>query len=64
MKTESMGCINLIGEKDLEELLQVTKETVAIHLKQDVADRSFGPVDMWNRQKKQRTTLQMRRWMN
>ena len=62
MKSEKMG-IETQGQK-LEELLKETKETVATDVKQEDLNRSFGSVDMWNRQKRQRTSLQMRRWLN
>ena len=62
MKSEKMG-IETHGQK-LEELLKETKETVATDVKQEDLNRSFGSVDMWNRQKRQRTSLQMRRWLN
>ena len=62
MKSEKMG-IEAHGQK-LEELLKETKETVATDVKQEDLNRSFGSVDMWNRQKRQRTSLQMRRWLN
>ena len=64
MKQDTMGCLNPIRKEDLEELLKLTTETIATDIKQDETERSFGPVDMWNRQKKQRTSLQMRRWLN
>ena len=62
MKSEKMG-IETHGQK-LEELLKETKETVATDVKQEDLNRSFGSIDMWNRQKRQRTSLQMRRWLN
>ena len=62
MKSEKTG-IETHGQK-LEELLKETKETVATDVKQEDLNRSFGSIDMWNRQKRQRTSLQMRRWLN
>ena len=64
MKTANVECVNLIREEDLQELLKETKETLATYGRQEETERSFGPVDMWNRQKHQRTSLQMRRWLN
>ncbi|MES2890408.1 MAG: hypothetical protein V4725_00300 [Bacteroidota bacterium] len=64
MKKDSLGCLNPIRKQDLETLMQVTSERIATNLKPVELERSFGPVDMWNRHKKQRTSLQMRRWLN
>ena len=59
-----MGIGTPIKKEQLKELLKETKETVATDAKQEDLNRSFGAVDMWNRQKRQRTSLQMRRWLN
>ncbi len=64
MKHDTMGIGTPINQEDLKELLKETKETVATHVRQEDEDRTFGAIDMWNRQKKQRTSLQMRRWLN
>ena len=63
MKRENLG-MDTLNKQNLEELLKETRETVATHLKQEDLNRSFGSVDMWNRQKRQRTSIQMRRWLN
>ncbi len=63
MKNETMG-VNLISKKDLAELLKETKETVATDVKVDGNQRSFGVVDLWNAQKRQRTSISMRRSLN
>jgi len=63
MKSENLG-LSTLNKQNLEELLKETKETVATDLKPEDLNRSFGAVDMWNRQKRQRTSLQMRRWLN
>jgi hypothetical protein len=60
MKNETMG-FNLISKSDLKELLKETKETVATDVKVDGNQRSFGVVDLWNVQKRQRTSISMRR---
>jgi hypothetical protein len=66
MKSDVVGIGAPINKKDLKELLKETKETIAV----DVTTvgnnaRSFGVVDLWNVQKKQRTTASMmRRWAN
>ena len=62
MKSEKMG-IETRRQK-LEELFKDTKETVATDVRQEDLNRSFGSIDMWNRQRRQRTSLQMRRWLN
>jgi hypothetical protein len=64
MKSESMGNGTQHNNEELKELLKETRETVARDEKQEQATRSFGSVDMWNRQKRQRTSQQMRRWIN
>lgn len=64
MKSDKMGMGTLNKNEDLEELSKETKETVATGSKQEDLNRNFGAVDMWNRQKRQRTSLQMRRWLN
>ncbi|MEJ7586483.1 MAG: hypothetical protein WKI04_02865 [Ferruginibacter sp.] len=64
MKSDTMGVITLNKDQKLEELFQETKETVATDVRQEDLIRTFGAVDMWNRQKRQRTSLQMRRWLN
>jgi hypothetical protein len=53
-----------IKNEELKELLKETKETVATDVKQTGMNRSFGSIDMWNRQKRQRTSQEMRRWLN
>jgi hypothetical protein len=60
MKNVTMG-INPISKSDLTELLKETKETVATDVKVDDNQRSFGVVDLWNVQKRQRTSISMRR---
>jgi hypothetical protein len=66
MKSDVMGIGAPINKKDLKELLKETKETIAVDAKtQGNHSRSFGVVDLWNVQKKQRTTSSMmRRWLN
>jgi hypothetical protein len=66
MKSDVMGIGAPINKKDLKELLKETKETIAVDAKTEGNNnRSFGVVDLWNVQKKQRTTSSMmRRWLN
>lgn len=64
MKSDTISVSTLNKDHKLEELLKETRETIATEFKQDDLNRSFGIVDMWNRQKRQRTSLQMRRWLN
>ncbi|GAB2814708.1 hypothetical protein GCM10027043_13570 [Ferruginibacter profundus] len=61
-----MGIGAPINKKDLKELLKETKETIAVDVRIDGNNnRSFGVVDLWNVQKRQRTTASMmRRWSN
>jgi hypothetical protein len=66
MKSDVMGIGAPINNEELKELLKETKETIAVDAKTDGNNnRSFGVVDLWNVQKKQRTTASMmRRWLN
>ncbi len=65
MKSDVMGIVMPINKEELKELLKETKETLAIDAKTDENNRSFGVVDLWNVQKRQRTTASMmRRWSN
>jgi hypothetical protein len=64
MKSDNLGMGTLNKDEKLKELLKETKETVATDVKQEDQNRSFGTVDMWNRQKRQRTSMHMRRWFN
>jgi hypothetical protein len=64
MKSDTLGMGTLNKDEALKELLKETRETVAADVKQEDLNRSFGTVDMWNRQKRQRTSLHMRRWLN
>ena len=61
MKADTQGISTPIKNDELKELL---KETVATDVKQDDLNRTFGAIDMWNLQKKQRTSLAMRRRFN
>jgi len=60
MKSDNLG----MGTRNKEEELKETQETIATDERQEDLNRSFGTVDMWNRQKRQRTSLHMRRWLN
>ena len=66
MKSDVMGIGAPINKEELKELLKETKETIAVDAKTDgIVNRSFGVVDLWNVQRKQRTTTSMmRRWYN
>jgi hypothetical protein len=64
MKNETMGMLNPINKNDLQELLTETKETLATDLKVMDNQPSFGAVDLWNAQKRQRTSMTMRRKLN
>ena len=65
MKSDVMGTGSPLNKKDLKELLKETKETVAVDVKSESDNPSFSVVDLWNVQKRQRTTAtMMRRWLN
>jgi hypothetical protein len=64
MKNDTMGMLNPVNKNDLKDLLKETKETLATDVKIDGNQRSFGVVDLWNVQKRQRTSISMRRSFN
>ena len=64
MKSEQLQTVSINKKEDLSHLLKETKETIARELGQEGHQRIFGSIDLWNRQKRQRTSLQMRRWLN
>ena len=61
MKSDLMGVGTPINKKDLKDLLNETKETLATDVKIISNNRSFGLLDLWNIQKRQRTGSSMRR---
>jgi hypothetical protein len=61
MKSEAMGVGTPLSKKDLKELLQETKETLAIDVKNDCNNRTFSHLDLWNLQKRQKSASEMRR---
>ena len=56
-----MGVGTPLSKKDLKELLQETKETLAVDVKNDNTNRTFSSLDLWNLQKRQKTGTSMRR---
>ncbi len=65
MKSEVMGTGKPVNKEDLKELLKETKETLAVDVTTGDNAPSFTVVDLWNVQKRQRTTASMmRRWLN
>ncbi len=64
MKSDVMGAGTTTGKKDPKELTNETKESNAVDSKPDnSSQRSFGLVDLWNLQKRQKTTASMSRWL-
>jgi hypothetical protein len=61
MKSEAMGVGTPLSKKDLKELFSETKETLAVDLKNDINNRTFSHVDLWNLQKRQKSASEMRR---
>ena len=61
MKSEVMGVGTPLSKKDLKELLHETKETLAVDVKNDSNNRTFSYVDLWNVQKRQKTSASLRR---
>jgi len=62
MKSDVMGIAVQLSKQELKALTKETKETLAMDFKPTVRNRSFGSIDMWNAQKRQRTATSMRRW--
>jgi len=61
MKSEAMGVSTPLSKKDLKDLLTETKETLAVDFKTDSKNRTFGHLDLWNLQKRQKSGSSMRR---
>ena len=61
MKSEAMGVGTPLSKKDLKDLLSETKETLAVDFKADSRNRTFGHLDLWNVQKRQKPGSSMRR---
>jgi|GEM_PF-1347334 len=53
MKSEVMGVGTPLSKKDLKDLLNETKETLAVDVKTDSNNRTFGYLDLWSLQKRQ-----------
>ena len=49
-----------MSKEELNELLKETKETIALNCDLQITS-IFGPVDLWNLQKKHRSALDIRR---
>ena len=65
MKSNLMGIGTLLSEKELKELTKETKETIAaVDVKTVGTVRVFGSIDMWNAQRKRRTSASMTRRLN
>lgn len=61
MKRNAMGLTVPLSKEELKALTKETKETLALDLKNDGQHRVFGAIDMWNAQKRQRTSASLRR---
>jgi hypothetical protein len=61
MKTETMGVDITPNKKQQKDFSNESKETNNVDLKSDVNQRSFGVLDMWQLQKRQRTAASMLR---
>lgn len=67
MKSERLVNLEPVQENDLKQLLNETKETLAIQDQQEIVygrDKQFSAADMWNLHKKQRFSTDMRRRLN
>lgn len=61
MKHETMGVVITQNKKEQKDLLNESKETNNVDMKADSHQRSFGALDMWYLQKRQRTAASMLR---
>ena len=61
MKTDQTDVRTSINKKESKELFTESKETAVIDEKTNNNQRSFGLLDLWNIQKRQRTCYSMRR---
>ena len=61
MKTDQTDVQTSINKKESKELFTESKETAIIDEKTNNNQRSFGLLDLWNIQKRQRTGYSMRR---
>jgi hypothetical protein len=61
MKSEAIGVGTPLSKKDLKELANETKETLAATVGNDRNSRPFSHVDLWNLQKRQKSATEMRR---
>ncbi len=61
MKHETMGVSTTPNKKEQKDLLSESKGTSNVDLKADCHQRSFGVMDMWYLQKRQRTAVSMLR---
>jgi hypothetical protein len=67
MTNEKQKVISTLDKNELNKVINETHETVATnHIEESLNGklRKFSVVDMWNLQRKQRTTSDMRRWLN
>jgi len=63
MKSDVLNLGVQLDQQNLKQLLHETKETLASDIHTE-SHRRFGPVDLWNQEKKYRSTLDRRRWLN
>jgi len=64
MKSNTIGMTIPVNKNELDELLNDTPETLAAENQVTRNYQRFGTLEMWNLRKRQRTTQQMRRWLN
>jgi len=61
MKTETMGADITPNKKEQKDLSNESKETNTVDMKAGSNQRTFGALDMWYLQKRQRTSASMLR---
>jgi len=61
MKAETMGEGTAQIKKNQKDPMHESKENIAVDSKNESTPRSFGILDMWNLQKRQRSGASLRR---
>lgn len=64
MKQYEIGMPMPENKNELKELFVEVKETLFVGELTQNSNKSFGTIDLWNCQKRQRTAAQMRRRLN
>ncbi len=64
MKSDTIGMSASVTKSGAKEIAKEAMEILASDSKIVDTNRNFSTIDMWNIQKRKRTSSQMRRWLN